>query len=448
LTLPARLLPPLAFALLLTAGAATGCEKAAGGGGDDSATASGGGADADHDGWTTAEGDCDDEDPSLHPDATELCDGVDNDCDGAADEGLGVDWYADADGDGYGDPRDALTACAPPEGRVSNRDDCDDTDRDIRPGAEEICDEIDNDCDVAVDEAGAQTTWYLDADGDSYGDPDTASDACFAPDDHVENADDCDDTDPDTHPAAEEICDGEDNNCDGRSDINIDVDGDGVAECDDCDDNDPARFPGNPEICDGVDNDCDGVVPADETDDDGDGWSECEGDPDDADPSALPFATYELGGDSSAWSASYYFRGNAYRADWPSTLEHFEVYLGLTSSCEVDFYVHQRAMSSGSAAWTTIWSGTTTAHATGFIRSPEILLALAEGYDYGLGVGWRCSATYYGDSTASWGGYDAGIGGFVENYWDNDYPGYSASYTPPSVGSVSLAYYHRISAGR
>ena len=209
------------------------------------------GFDADGDGWTTCgpdgaagnlDDDCDDGDPALNPGQIELCDGLDNDCDGEIDE------VADLDGDGFNN-------C---EG------DCDDDDPAVFPGAVEACDGVDTNCDTVLpaDEADA------DADGVM---------GC---------AGDCDDSQASVYPGAPELCDGLDNDCDGTVPAGeVDDDADGALACLDCDDANATVFPGAPELCDTLDNDCDGAVPADETDDDGDGWSECrDGDCDDADP--------------------------------------------------------------------------------------------------------------------------------------------------------------------
>ena len=96
--------------------------------------------------------DCDDRDPEVHPGATEVCDHVDNDCDGYVNEGVGQLWYRDADDDGYGDPHDKASSCWEPLGYVPTGTDCDDGDPDVNPGAEELCDGVDNDCDDRVDE--------------------------------------------------------------------------------------------------------------------------------------------------------------------------------------------------------------------------------------------------------------------------------------------------------
>lgn len=107
------------------------------------------------DGFVARSGDCDDEDPRVNPDAAEQCDGLDNDCDGQADEALLTTWYQDADGDGYGDS--AVDACtAPDAGWTTTGGDCDDTDGGIYPDAVETCgDGVDDDCD------GADTTCPL-----------------------------------------------------------------------------------------------------------------------------------------------------------------------------------------------------------------------------------------------------------------------------------------------
>jgi hypothetical protein len=151
--------------------------------------------DLDGDGWAACDGDCLDSDASVYPDSTELCDGLDQDCDGVVDEGF------DQDGDGY---------------RTCD-DDCDDLNAAASPGTEEICDGIDNDCDAQVDEDDAidASTWYTDADGDGYGDPDSATSSCSSLSGQVAQGGDCDDTDASISPAAEEVCNGLDDDCDG-----------------------------------------------------------------------------------------------------------------------------------------------------------------------------------------------------------------------------------------
>jgi len=210
------------------------------------------GFDQDGDGWTTCEGDCDDANSDVHPGSTEVCNATDDDCDAVVDEGF------DQDGDGW-------TTCA---------GDCDDDDQDIHPDAEDLCDGLDNDCDGTVDQD-------YDADQDGWS-------RC---------AGDCADGRAWVNPDAEETCNLVDDDCDGRIDEPWDLDGDGHPRCDnpafasDCDDDDPATYPGAPELCDGIDNTCDGELDEVEADADADGWRTCDGDCDDLDGSAHPEAS-------------------------------------------------------------------------------------------------------------------------------------------------------------
>ena len=123
--------------------------------------------DADGDGFDESV-DCDDEDASINPDAEEVCDGADNNCDGYIDEDVLETWYLDNDGDSYGSAISAVEACTAPDGYVADGGDCDDFDDTTYPDAAERCDEVDNDCDNEVDE-DVQDVWYVDADGDGFG---------------------------------------------------------------------------------------------------------------------------------------------------------------------------------------------------------------------------------------------------------------------------------------
>jgi hypothetical protein len=222
--------------------------------------------DQDKDGYSADE-DCNDNDPNIHPGAPELCDDVDSDCDGEVADAHSIDaavYHPDMDNDGRGDSTVQVTSCTPPEGYVVDATDCDDTTPRVSPDVAEICDGLDNDCDGQIDEADARNapTWHLDLDEDGFGDPETpGTTGCEGPADHANNGDDCDDDDPAVHPDAEEIWyDGVDQDCDGWSDF--DQDRDGYDDLNhgglDCDDTDGAVHPAAEEICnDGIDNDCD-----------------------------------------------------------------------------------------------------------------------------------------------------------------------------------------------
>ena len=109
--------------------------------------------DFDGDGFSESQGDCDDTDDSINPNAIEVCDGIDNDCDGLIDEGVLIIFYQDSDSDGFGNPDVSIESCSLPIGYSNNNLDCDDQNPQVNPEVTEIQDGIDNDCDGIIDEA-------------------------------------------------------------------------------------------------------------------------------------------------------------------------------------------------------------------------------------------------------------------------------------------------------
>jgi len=247
--------------------------------------------DGDDDGATVCT-DCNDAEPAMFPGNPEICDGLDNDCNGNIDDGfIGDSYWPDTDGDNYGDENASpVTACAPPPNHVANNTDCNDAEPAMFPGNPEVCDDLDNDCNGSADDGLATADYWPDSDGDGFGDESgTAVADCAQPAGHVADHTDCNDDDFDVHPGATEItCDSVDNDCDPATLDDPDGDGDGVGVCSDCNDDEAAMFPGNTEICDGLDNDCndsiDDGLPLEEywPDADSDGFGDAEAEPVDA----------------------------------------------------------------------------------------------------------------------------------------------------------------------
>ncbi len=223
--------------------------------------------------------DCDDTQRGTNPRVPEVCNGFDDDCDGSSDEGgVAVTGYPDRDRDGDGDRTGATSICAGRVSYVATGLDCND---DPAAGGRaqsgrtpEVIDGIDNDCNGVVDDVAGPASWYADLDGDGFGDPSGDVTASVVP---VVGASllalDCDDHDANVSPAADELCNGADDDCNGVADYPLgpsnteDDDGDGVVDAacvlpavpSDCDDYDPGARPGAIEACNARDDDCDGT---------------------------------------------------------------------------------------------------------------------------------------------------------------------------------------------
>jgi hypothetical protein len=168
-------------------------------------------------GYATQSGDCNDNDAMINPGATELCDGIDNNCNDQTDEGLTqTSYYLDTDTDGFGSGTAIVSCSSPGSNYVTVTGDCDDNDPLIYPGATEVCDNIDNNCDGSIDEGLTQTSYYLDADTDGFGSG-SAVLSCSSPGaNYVSVNGDCNDANTSIYPSAVDIPNnGVDENCDG-----------------------------------------------------------------------------------------------------------------------------------------------------------------------------------------------------------------------------------------
>jgi hypothetical protein len=177
----------------------------------------------------------------------------------------GTTYYRDQDQDGWGSADSGTTVnCSVPAGYSEKDGDCDDNNETLYPGAPELCDGRDNDCDGEVDEGLGFSTFHQDKDGDGFGVTGGATTfACAAPPGFAAQVGDCADDDPGRHPGAPEVCNGLDDNCNGQVDEGARIIC-GVGWCrrygPSCD---PVHCtPGTPEpeVCNLQDSDCDGVV--------------------------------------------------------------------------------------------------------------------------------------------------------------------------------------------
>ncbi|MBM4354539.1 MAG: hypothetical protein FJ109_12245 [Deltaproteobacteria bacterium] len=229
----------------------------------------------------TNSSDCDDNSKNVNPNGIEVCNGLDDDCNGIPDDG-GVQgcktYYEDSDKDGFGNSFKSLCLCASYGTYTATQGgDCNDANVKANPGANEVCDGIDNNCNNKIDEKGADgcINFYMDSDGDGFGG--AAASQCTCAKEGVYSATlsgDCNDQSSFINPGVKEICDNVDNNCVGGADEGFpDTDGDGIKDCldndldgdgdpfgSDCDDKDPTVNHFATEKCDGKDNNCSGSV--------------------------------------------------------------------------------------------------------------------------------------------------------------------------------------------
>jgi hypothetical protein len=230
-------------------------------------------------GYVESAGDCNDNDPAINPSTSEICNLIDDNCNGFADEGAGNVYYLDSDSDGYGDLSISTISCSTPASFVENYSDCDDTNASLNPSAIEICNGIDDNCADGIDNGLQFNNYYSDIDGDGYGDASSVTTSCSEPAGFVVDNSDCDDTMSSVNPNESETCNGIDDDCDTQVDEDggntyyADVDGDGYGDVSnttnacsvpagyvfdntDCNDELASVNSGQPEVCNGIDDNC------------------------------------------------------------------------------------------------------------------------------------------------------------------------------------------------
>lgn len=405
--------------------------------------------------WVFNNEDCDDESPFVNPDAPEVCnDGIDDDCNAISDdsdpdvlESSKITFFVDNDADGYGNTAFPRQGCAPQASWVDNADDCNDNNQGVNPGATEICNEIDDDCDLLIDDdddtidPNSQANLFADIDGDTYGDPAVPLLACFPePGRASPNSLDCNDADDNISPDAIDICNnGVDDDCDPTTDEDtvsgigyyVDTDGDGfgatsteILSCSpvgdrvtfggDCNELATDINPGEEDICeDGTDQDCSGTD------------ARCR------DEFAVSNALIYFGGNDAlrGMVLSLPAGGN------DESLIDFGIRLTMLDPCTIDYYVFSRPI--GNTAWTL----ETTSQVTHgpitqeFAFSGELNITIQAGNEYAYLAGWANCPTNLSFGAASNGSNLNGpfqLGEYVGRFADN-YSGFNASLVPPPL---------------
>jgi len=271
------------------------------------------------DGYVLNDNDCNDSDAAINPNAPEVCNLIDDNCNGLINDGLPiVIIYTDSDGDSYGyGPSETTCNSQVPAGYTTRSGDCNDNNPSVNPAATEICNSIDDDCDNSPDDGLSFYQFYLDTDGDYFGDTSLDTLVCEVPAfwAYTPFGNDCDDGDFNVFPFNQEYCNTIDDDCDGLIDDNDptvtgrktyypDTDADGYGDAatlglfvcfppnntwlvDNTDCNDVNSFinPAVIETCNGlVDDDCNGLV-------------------DDNDPDVVGRVDYYVDGDEDGYGA-------------------------------------------------------------------------------------------------------------------------------------------------